>query len=207
MNHPCNGACGSAAPYKLSRIGKDPEVRVVPPATVTCDMVASLVRWIEQDVQPTARRILGAPLVRINGVSDYSCRNALSRTSTRLSEHALANALDIRDFVTAKGESADLKRDWGPTARDIAARVAADKAAEAARRAAEAAAKAARTSPDSRGKIAKAGDNDKAPPRTAKDGGDEAVEPPFRFPCAGSSPSAAAACAGGVSHCYREARG
>ena len=135
-----HGECGAVAPVALISVGKDPEVRLVPPATVTCDMVAAMAQWIEKDVQPAARKILGAPVTRMNIIGHYSCRQALGRTTTRLSEHGLANALDIRDFVTERGEIVDLTRDWGPTARDIAARIAAEAAAEAARKAAAAAA-------------------------------------------------------------------
>lgn len=132
-----DGGCGSAAPVKLISIGKGTKVTVSPPATMTCDLAAALTQWMEKDVQPAARRILGKPVTKISNISDYSCRNAPSRITTRLSEHALANALDIRDFITEDGQTADLKRDWGPTARDIAAQIAAEKAAEAARKAAE----------------------------------------------------------------------
>lgn len=134
------GECGAIAPVSLVSVGKDPAVRLVPPATVTCDMVAAMAQWIEKDVQPTAREILGAPITRMNIIGHYSCRYALGRTSKRLSEHGLANALDIRDFVTERGENVDLTRDWGLTARDIAARIAAEAAAEVARKAAAAAA-------------------------------------------------------------------
>lgn len=179
------GGCGSAAPYKLTRIGRDPQVQVSPPATVTCDMVAAMVEWMERDVQPAARRHFGTPVTRISNISDYSCRNALSRKSTRLSEHALANALDVRDFITGKGDVADLKSDWGPTERDIAARIAAEKAAEAARKAAaaaaaEAAAKAAKeakVAKDAASKVAKAG-SEKAGQKTAKDASETPPPPP-----------------------------
>jgi hypothetical protein len=138
-----DGGCGSAAPVKLISIGKEMKVSISPPATMTCDLVVALVQWMDNDVQPAARRLLGKPVTKISNISDYSCRNAYARTSTRLSEHALANALDIRDFITEDGQVADLKRDWGPAARDIVAQIAAEKAAEAARRAAAAAAEAA----------------------------------------------------------------
>ena len=138
-----NGGCGSAAPVKVTSIGKEQKVSISPPATMTCDLVVALVQWMDNDVQPAARRHFGKAVTKISNISDYSCRNAYARTSTRLSEHALANALDIRDFITEDGQVADLKRDWGPVARDIAAQIAAEKAAEAARKAAAAAAEAA----------------------------------------------------------------
>jgi len=75
----------------------------------------------------------------IENMSSYSCRNAYGRTTTRLSEHGRANALDIRGFRTSGGKVAHLLQHWGPTERDVAAyRLAQKKAAE--KRAAEIAA-------------------------------------------------------------------
>ncbi len=120
--------CGTAAPMKLVSVGKSPEVALSPPPIVTCDMIAALHRWLERDVQPLARKHLGAPVIRIETMSSYSCRNAYGRTGSRLSEHGKANALDFGSFVTARGQAAMVVADWGPTARQIAAQAAADKA-------------------------------------------------------------------------------
>ena len=120
--------CGAAAPMKLVSIGKSPEIALSPPPIVTCDMIAALHRWLERDVQPMARKHLGGPVVRIDAMSSYSCRTAYGRTGSRLSEHGKANALDIGVFVTARGQSAMVVADWGPTARQIAAQAAAAKA-------------------------------------------------------------------------------
>ena len=78
-------------------------------------------------MQPLARKHLGAPIVRIETMSSYSCRNAYGRAHGRLSEHGKANAVDIGSFVTARGQAALVVADWGPTARQIAAQAAADK--------------------------------------------------------------------------------
>lgn len=136
--------CGAPAPVRLISLGKGPEVTFDPPALLTCDMVASLAKWLKGDLQPLAKKHLGNEIIKIQSMSDYSCRNAYGRTTTKLSEHGRANALDIRGFVTAKGERAYVLEGWGPTERDIAAaRLAAEKAAAKAaeeRAAAEAAA-------------------------------------------------------------------
>lgn len=122
--------CGTAAPMKLVSLGKNPQVALSPPPIVTCDMIAALHGWLEHDVQPLARKHLGAPVIRIQTMSSYSCRNAYGRAGPRgkLSEHARANALDIGSFVTARGQAAMVIADWGPTARQIAAQAAAAKA-------------------------------------------------------------------------------
>jgi hypothetical protein len=67
-------------------------------------------------------------VIRIEAMSSYSCRNAYGRAGRRLSEHGKANALDISAFITARGQAAIVVADWGPTARQIAAQAAADKA-------------------------------------------------------------------------------
>lgn len=140
-----NEECGAPAPIELISVGKNPEVTLSPTVTVTCDMAATLHQWVTRDLQPLAIKFLGAPIIRLDTMSSYSCRNAYGRTKSRLSEHGRANAVDIRSFTTARASTADLLADWGPTQRDIQAKIAAAKA-EAARveaaKAAEAAAKA-----------------------------------------------------------------
>jgi hypothetical protein len=123
-------ACGAAAPMKLLSIGKSPKIVLSPPPTVTCDLIAALYKWLQHDVQALARSHLGAPVVRIDTMSSYSCRNAYGRVNGRLSEHARANALDIRAFATAGGQTIHVAADWGPTGREItaAARAAVTKA-------------------------------------------------------------------------------
>ena len=124
-----DGDCGAPSPIELVSIGRKPEVAFSPPVTVTCELAAGLHRWIKQDLQPLARRQLGAPIVRIETMSSYSCRNAYGRTRTKLSEHGRANAIDVRGFLTSNGASAEVLADWGMTAREIRAQVAAARAA------------------------------------------------------------------------------
>jgi hypothetical protein len=132
--------CGTPAPMRLLSIGSNPQIAFSPPPTLTCDMIAALHRWLQRDVQPLARKHLGAPVVSMATMSSYSCRNAYGRKSGRLSEHGRVNALDIGAFVTAKGQTTMVVADWGPIAREIAAQAAAAQK----QREAEAAAAAAR---------------------------------------------------------------
>jgi hypothetical protein len=117
--------CGTPAPMKLVSVGRSPQVVLSPPPTVTCDMVATLARWLDRDVQPLARTHLGAPIVRIDVMSSYSCRNAYGRARGKVSEHGKADAVDVASFVTARGQAAMVVAEWGPTARQIAAQAAA----------------------------------------------------------------------------------
>ncbi len=106
------GICGTPAPIKLSSIQAGGKVRISPPATMTCELAAQLQRWLKDVVQPTAKRHLGAPIVRLRNVSAYSCRNVYNRAKGRMSHHALANALDVAGFETAKGEKVVLIKHW-----------------------------------------------------------------------------------------------
>lgn len=133
------GACGAPAPVRLISVGRKPEVSLSPPPLVTCDMVQALHGWITRDVQPAAKKTLAAQVVKIELMSDYSCRNAYGSRHGKLSEHARANALDIRGFLTAKGEMTAFLEDWGPTGREIR-EIAAREKAEAAKLAAQKAA-------------------------------------------------------------------
>ncbi|HRK18473.1 MAG TPA: extensin family protein [Hyphomicrobiaceae bacterium] len=120
--------CGAAAPVEIVSVGRNPQVAFSPPALVTCDMAVAMSRWVGE-VQPVARKFLGAEMARIDVMSAYSCRNAYGRKGGRLSEHGKANALDIRGFTFVNGVASDVLDDWGPTGRDIRAQVAAAKAA------------------------------------------------------------------------------
>jgi hypothetical protein len=112
--------CGTPAPMKLLSIGTSPQIAFSPPPVLTCDMIAALHKWLQREVQPLARKHLGAPIINISTMSSYSCRNAYGRAKSRLSEHGRVNALDIGAFVTAKGQTALVVADWGLTAREIA---------------------------------------------------------------------------------------
>ena len=105
------GPCGTAAPIRLSTIGTHPAVKVSPPAIVNCTVAATLYKWFETSVQPTASA-LGTRVVGIKNAASYMCRNQYGRPDTKLSEHALANALDIRAFILASGQSIPVLGNW-----------------------------------------------------------------------------------------------
>ena len=55
-------------------------------------------------------KMLGSPLVRIETMGSYSCRNV--GTSDRLSAHATANAIDVSGFVLADGRRITVLGNW-----------------------------------------------------------------------------------------------
>lgn len=124
------GSCGAPAPIQLISIGKNPQVSISPPAVVTCELAEALSLWLEKDLQPLARTYFNSEIIKIESMSSYSCRNAYGRKGGRLSEHGVANALDIRGFVTANAEQTYVLEDWGKPQREIIAEIAAAKAEE-----------------------------------------------------------------------------
>jgi hypothetical protein len=106
------GICGAPAPVLLRSIGKDPKVVIDPPATLTCPMVKKLSDWLKDTVQPEAKAQLDSTVVGLHNATSYACRNRYGGTNTPLSEHALANALDVSEFVFATGVRVTVLDSW-----------------------------------------------------------------------------------------------
>jgi len=106
------GLCGAPAPILLKSLGSNPKVAIDPPAIVTCALAKALKTWLDKTVQPKAERLLGSPVAKLHSAGSYACRNRYGNPYQLLSEHALANALDIREFVLASGESIAVLDDW-----------------------------------------------------------------------------------------------
>jgi hypothetical protein len=128
------GGCGLPAPVRLKSIGSGSDKVVFEPAVnVNCRMAAALGKWVKTTLQPNARERLKSDVVRIVGSYGYSCRNIYNRPNAKLSQHALANAIDIGGFELANGRTVRVLKGWGMTARDIKA--AKEKAAAEAKKA------------------------------------------------------------------------
>ena len=106
------GICGTPAPILVKSIGSDPAVAIDPPATMNCALAAGLAKWIRMKVQPEAMAALNTKVVKLRNATSYSCRNRYGSATTPLSEHALANALDVSDFVFASGDHITVLDGW-----------------------------------------------------------------------------------------------
>jgi hypothetical protein len=109
------GAC--ARPDRI--VLPDLHLRPDRPPT-TCAVAAGLSLWIEREVKPAARDLLGSNLTRIEHFGAYSCRRLYGRGSGPWSEHATGNAIDIASFTLADGTRISVLRDWnsdGPKAQ------------------------------------------------------------------------------------------
>ncbi|MEM9049777.1 MAG: extensin family protein [Pseudomonadota bacterium] len=95
------------------------------PVETRCGIALRLWFW-ERGLQDEAQRILGSRVAGITHFSSYSCRPIRSPrgTSTRMSQHATANAIDIAGFRLADGRLISLVGDWagdGPEAEFLRA--------------------------------------------------------------------------------------
>jgi peptidoglycan hydrolase-like protein with peptidoglycan-binding domain len=105
------GLCGAPSPILLKSLGLNPEVALDPPATVTCALAKALSTWLNESVQPQAKALFNSNVTRLH-VGSYTCRNRNGGADAPLSEHALANALDISDFVLVSGEQIAVVDSW-----------------------------------------------------------------------------------------------
>jgi len=106
------GICGAPAPILVKSIGSDPKVAIDPPATMTCALAAGLASWLKDKVQPEAKAKLDTQVIKLKNASSYVCRNRYGSATTPLSEHALANALDVSEFVFKSGERVTVLVSW-----------------------------------------------------------------------------------------------
>lgn len=98
------GQCGIAAPVLLKAVvlSSGAKVTIVPPATLRASLAATVAEWVRDDLEP-ALVADGDKLTSIEGTGGYECRDRNRLASGKLSEHAIGNALDMRELVTAKG--------------------------------------------------------------------------------------------------------
>ena len=77
---------------------------------MTCGLGEAFTRWVQGDLQGPAHEFLGSRVVKVESMGTYSCRNIAG--TSRLSEHAHANAVDVGAFVLADGRRLSVKEWW-----------------------------------------------------------------------------------------------
>jgi hypothetical protein len=105
------GACGALKPFRMMAAAHG-SVALAPAALVRCPMVHAIDYWTERIVKPAARRYLGADVVAVKVASSYACRPINHVNGAYLSEHGLANALDVAGFGLADGRVVRVKSWW-----------------------------------------------------------------------------------------------
>ncbi len=79
---------------------------------MTCPLAEALDRWLREVVQPRAKALLDANVIRLGNLAAYQCRNRYNSPTERISYHAFAEAIDVSEFVTAKGEHITVLEHW-----------------------------------------------------------------------------------------------
>ncbi len=89
-------------------------------AAVTCEVAVALALWLEHDVQPLAREMLGTSVASVQSLGSYACRNIMGTALLRKvrSQHAYANAVDVAGFVLKDGRTISIRRDWPGSAAE-----------------------------------------------------------------------------------------
>jgi len=109
------GACGTPAPLKVKAVGqhRGPHaLKINPGATLNCQITARLAKWAHEKLQPLAMKHLNSPVAMVHNVASYSCRHRYNDNTRKLSEHALANALDIAGFTLKNGTTVSVLKHW-----------------------------------------------------------------------------------------------
>jgi hypothetical protein len=110
-------SCGYAGAVELSRSVHAYSA----PLAVGCAAAAALALWERDVVDAAAKRHLRQRVERIELAGPaYSCRAIAGRKDGRMSEHASANAIDIRGFTLADGRVVSVAGGWNGAARERA---------------------------------------------------------------------------------------
>jgi hypothetical protein len=90
-------AAGCSVPNPIAVSALSPGVKIGPEAVMNCALADQLARFIEDTASPAAERIFGSPIASIRQASAYVCRDR--HGTSKISEHAFGNAVDIAEFV------------------------------------------------------------------------------------------------------------
>ena len=105
------GTCGMQQPLKVSAFSNG-GIGLTSSATLSCPVVATTDKWLAEVVQPAAMNILGAQVIELRAGS-YSCRAMNNGTGTsRTSEHAFGNAVDVFSFRLNDNRVVTVKDGW-----------------------------------------------------------------------------------------------
>jgi len=97
------GACGGVDLVRLEAVvlPDKRKVAIKPPAILRCEMAAAVVAWVRGEaVKLTATM---GTLSELDNFDSYECRGRNRVAGAQLSEHGLANALDVRALRLADG--------------------------------------------------------------------------------------------------------
>jgi hypothetical protein len=102
------GDCGATDVVRLEAIIQPDksQVAVSPPATMRCTMAEALAAWVREDLTATTAQLGSTPRA-LDNYASYDCRGRNRVAGARISEHGLANAIDVRGVHLANGRFAE----------------------------------------------------------------------------------------------------
>lgn len=92
--------------------------KVGPSFALSCRSAVGLAMWETHGLQPTAQRLFGEKVARIEHFGSYSCRNIYGRDGGPRSRHATADALDVAGFVLGNGRRINVLSDWAKDSKE-----------------------------------------------------------------------------------------
>lgn len=103
--------CSTLGTVRLSSLrSDDASLALSNLGPVTCPLAETFAGWARFGADRAAQQILGSPIVRIETMGSYNCRNVAG--STRRSAHATASAIDVSGFVLADGRRITVSGNW-----------------------------------------------------------------------------------------------
>jgi hypothetical protein len=94
------GVCGIPEPVAVAALDGG-AIDLTAKAIIGCQLAETFANWLEDDVQPAARELLGGDVVGLRVAASYACRTRNGVPGAKLSEHAHGNAIDISAFNVA----------------------------------------------------------------------------------------------------------
>jgi hypothetical protein len=110
------GDCGTQSPLAVT--GVLVNGRMVPlstEATLTCEVATSLPQWA-QAMNGYLQSRENTELTSLEVGTSYNCRARVGGDSSRISEHGMADALDVIGFTFADGRTVSVENDWSDAA-------------------------------------------------------------------------------------------
>jgi hypothetical protein len=103
------GGCGGEDLVRLEAVvlPDKRQVALKPPATLRCAMASQIADWVRTDIGPLTTG-LGSEISVLDNFDSFECRGRNRVVGAPLSEHGRANALDVRAFKLANGQSISL---------------------------------------------------------------------------------------------------
>jgi hypothetical protein len=103
------GACGGEDLVRLETVVLSGGQRVAmhPAAILRCPMASAVVDWVRTDLVALAQGLGSVPAV-VDNFDSFECRGRNRVAGAKLSEHGMANALDVRGFTLANGRAISL---------------------------------------------------------------------------------------------------